>query len=102
MDNSDSQIAFPKQPPTLDLGGFSAKLLRDYDRYSNGSMLLKISDCEGRIMSGDEQIGAIGFSGVLYIESGSRLWKIDSLELFKIVQKAEQEQYLGTEEGEGE
>lgn len=94
---SEKQKLVKGQEPTLDLGGgFTAKLLHDFDRYQNGGMLMKLSDTHLTASDGETNIGKFGMAigGALYAEIGGRTWTINPMQLFEAILKAEKEQYL--------
>lgn len=87
----------PEPPPSITVDApVQLSLLHDFDRYSNGLMLMKLSDTNCEVTRGDEKVGAIGMAigGTIYIDSGSRLWAFDTIQLFEAVLAAEKEQYL--------
>lgn len=83
------------QEPKLSLAGVEAKLLNDFDRYSNGSMLMRMTDTEMTLTQDDKEVGTVGaaMGGGIFVKIENRLWKIDSISLFEAVQRAEKEQY---------
>lgn len=71
-----------------------AELIADFDRYSNGSLLMKFSDTDVKIQNTetDEEVGAVGMAigGVLYVEIGQRTYTLDICQLFDAINIAEQ------------
>lgn len=85
------------QEPKIDLGAIQATLLYDMDRFSSGSMLMRIADTNVEVRRDGKQIGSMGVAmgGTFYIQVGNRLWEIDRERLFNAFVEAEKAQYPG-------
>jgi hypothetical protein len=84
------------EEPRLSITGtIEAKLLLDLDKYQNGSMLMRIADTDAEVTQGDEIVGHIGMAmgGAFYVQIGGRTWRLDLMQIFELVRKAESEQY---------
>lgn len=82
----------PKMPEggiTVTVDGLTAKLDSDPEKFSNGSMRWKITDCVAQVFNGDKQIGSIGgcIGGGLFAEIGGRSWHIAADELWKVIER---------------
>lgn len=77
---------------------FEATLLNDFEAYSSGSLLMRLSDTDLHVMDGDKKLGDIGIAigGTMYVTIGSRTWSLDPMQIFEAVRQAEKEQYLKT------
>lgn len=87
--------------PTIQIAeGITATLMLDFDRYSNGSMVMRIADTDCEVSRGDDKVGSIGMAmgGTFYVQVADRMWKLDLMQIFALVEAAEKEQYLSVAE----
>jgi hypothetical protein len=86
---------FPKVAPTITVFGLTFKLLHDFDRYTNGSMLMKISDTTVTFTDGkvEGQFGT-AMGGTMFVQIGNRTWVMDDRDRFiRAFLEAEERQY---------
>lgn len=86
---------FPEVAPTITVAGLTFTLLHDFDRFSNGKMLMKYADCtatfEGEIADGEKIKGMAGaaLGGKVFVEVNGRCWAINANQLVAAVLDAE-------------
>lgn len=86
------RVPFPSPAPTLTITGpFTFKLIHDFDRYANGSMLMKISDCMATFDDGNGLTGAVGaaIGATIFVQVGGRTWTLKPDALVEAVIAAE-------------
>ena len=86
----------PTERPNIFIGDVRLILLHDFTRFDNGSMLMRVADCNVEIIENGNPIGALGtaMGGAMYIVHGDRMWHIDTTSLWKAFLAAEKAQYL--------
>lgn len=91
----NNRTKMPEPAPTMELKPtITATLLHDFDRFENGSLLMRLSDSEVGVSQGDRQLGRIGVAmgGVLFVQfEKGRLWKLDLMSIFAAAMKADKE-----------
>lgn len=83
---------FPANPPMLTLGGIPATLTRDFDKYSNGKMMMTYAKATAKDENGKE-VGHVAFSvggEAIEVCIGRRAYSISSTDLFNAVMAAEE------------
>lgn len=92
MSQTKERVPFPSPAPTLTVNQpLVFKLIHDFDKYSNGSMLMKISDCMADF-EGDGVKGSVGcaIGGTIFVQINGRSWTLRPQDLVAAVIAAEQ------------
>ncbi len=91
----DKRTKFPKKAPEITTGPMTFQLLHDFDRFNNGSMLMKIADCnptfKGKDADGKAVEGSCGtaIGGLTFVEINGRCWACTPQALVDAVLAAE-------------
>lgn len=87
------KVAFPKPAPTIELKGIKAELMSDFDRYSDGHIMMSITNCP--VHHKKKEVGSVNFAvngTAVGITVGKRTYSIDCEQLFAAVMVADEQQ----------
>lgn len=90
----EEKVPFPEVVPTITLPPLKMRLLHDFEKYSNGKMLMKFADTEVRYEGEEDGIavkGSIGaaIGGTIYAEVNGRCWALSPMDFANAVLAAE-------------
>lgn len=90
---TEGKVPFPEMVPTITLPPLTMRLLHDFDKYSNGKMLMKFADTEIRFEDDKNKKikGSVGaaMGGTIYVEIGGRCWAMSPMDLVQAVFNSE-------------